>query len=119
MAEETPSAALQPQIVTIHGREITIQPLVTLGLDKLRLFARIGLRMQQGKGNFDDLLRMDRLLAQLMSDEDNNWLEDQVAEGTLTTEQILDHLQPAFEQYTENVKQEQAERKKTGKAQRG
>lgn len=96
-------AAMKTHTITVLGRDIEVQPLLSLGMDKLRLFARIGLRLQQGKGGLDDILRLDTLIAQLISHEDNQWLEDQILDEKLTTDQILEHLTPVFRWYQENA----------------
>lgn len=103
---EKVAAAMKTHTITVLDREIVVQPLLSLGLDKLRLFARIGLRLQQGKGTLDDILRLDTLIAKLLDPKDNQWLEDQILDEKLTTDQILEHLIPVFRWYEENAPKE-------------
>lgn len=97
MADKDNSAAFTPQTVTILDRKIVVQPIVSLGLDRMRLMAQIGYRLSKGKASLDDMLRLDRIIELLLSEEDNSWLEDQVVEGKLRTEEVLNALMPAFE----------------------
>lgn len=117
MAEEKVHPALLSQDITILGRTMTVKPVVSLGPDKMRLLAQIGLRLSKGIGTFEDLLRLDRLISELFDPADNNWLEDQVADGVLTTEQILAELKPVFDKLAEGS--EPAKKKTTGRAVRG
>lgn len=117
MAEEKVHPALLAQEITVLGRVMTVKPIVSLGPDKMRLLAQIGLRLSKGTGTFEDLLRLDRLISELFDPADNNWLEDQVADGVLTTEQILTELKPVFDKLSEGSSE--PAKKKTGRAVRG
>lgn len=115
---EKVAAAMKTHTITVLDREIVVQPLLSLGLDKLRLFARIGLRLQQGKGTLDDILRLDTLIAKLLDPKDNQWLEDQILDEKLTTDQILEHLIPVFRWYEENTPKETVQATPPKKARR-
>lgn len=85
MADKDPTGG----VITLNGREITVAPLSSLGLDRMRLMARVNKRMSNGEIGVDEFLKMDRLFSMLLSKEDDMWLEDQILEGNLTQEQVL------------------------------
>lgn len=102
MAEktETPKTMVAHDIELL-GRTIHVAPFISLGMDRIRLMLRIVDRIQRGIFNPDDLLKMDKLFGLLISEEDDRWLENQVLDGKLTTEQIINALVGTFMEPTD------------------
>lgn len=75
--------------IVLLGRTITVKPITTLGLDRMRLMARIYKRMANGEIGVDEFLKIDRLFSMLVSKEDDRWLEDQILDGALTTDTVM------------------------------
>lgn len=76
-------------IITLLKRKITVLPITTLGMDRMRLLARVYKRMANGEVGFDEFMKVDRLFSMLVSKEDDLWLEDQILEGKLTTDEVI------------------------------
>lgn len=79
-------------VITLLDRQITVLPFTTLGLDRMRLMARVNKRMMNGEIGVDEFLKIDRLFSMLVSKEDDLWLEDQILEGTLTSSQVIEAM---------------------------
>ena len=79
-------------VITLLDRKITVAPLTTLGLDRMRLMARVYKRMANGEVGVDEFLKIDRLFSMLVSKEDDMWLEDQILDGKLTTNQVIEAM---------------------------
>lgn len=76
-------------VITLLDRKITVAPISSLGLDRMRLMARVYKRMANGEIGVDEFLKIDRLFSMLVSKEDDRWLEDQILDGNLTTDQVI------------------------------
>jgi hypothetical protein len=79
-------------VITLLKRKITVAPITTLGLDRMRLMARVYKRMSNGEVGVDEFLKIDRLFSMLVSKEDDMWLEDQILEGNLTSQEVIDAM---------------------------
>lgn len=75
--------------ITLLDRKIKVLPITTLGLDRMRLMARVYKRMANGQIGVDEFLKIDRLFSMLLSKEDDMWLEDQILEGKITQEEVI------------------------------
>lgn len=78
--------------IVLLGRTITVKPITSLGMDRMRLMARVYKRMSNGEIGVDEFLKLDRLFSMLISKEDDMWLEEQILEGTLGQEQVLNEM---------------------------
>jgi len=76
-------------VITLLGRDITVAPITSLGLDRMRLMARVYKRMANGEIGVDEFLKIDRLFSMLISKEDDLWLEDKILEGELGQEEVI------------------------------
>lgn len=76
-------------VITLLKRKITVLPITTLGMDRMRLLGRVYKRMANGEVGFDEFMKVDRLFSMLVSKEDDLWLEDQILEGKLTTDEVI------------------------------
>lgn len=79
-------------VITLLDRQITVAPLTSLGLDRMRLLARVYKRMANGEIGVDEFLKVDRLFSMLVSKEDDMWLEDQILDGKLTTNEVIEAM---------------------------
>lgn len=79
-------------VITLLKREITVKPITSLGMDRMRLMARVYKRMSQGEIGVDEFLKIDRLFSMLVSKEDDRWLEDQILEGNLSQEEVINAM---------------------------
>lgn len=79
-------------VITLLDRKITVAPLTSLGMDRMRLMARVYKRMANGEIGVDEFLKIDRLFSMLVSKEDDMWLEDMILDGKLTTDQVINEM---------------------------
>lgn len=79
-------------VITLLDRKIVVSPITSLGIDRMRLMARIYKRMANGEIGVDEFLKIDRLFSMLVSKEDDMWLEDMILEGKLTSSEVIEAM---------------------------
>lgn len=76
-------------VITLLERQIIVAPLTSLGLDRMRLLARVYKRIANGEVGVDEFLKIDQLFSMLVSKEDDMWLEEMILDGKLATDEII------------------------------
>jgi hypothetical protein len=79
-------------VITLLKRKITVSHITSLGPDRMRLLARVYKRMSNGEIGIDEFLKIDRLFSMLVSKEDDMWLEEQILDGKLTTNDVIEAM---------------------------